>query len=448
MTASTATIATKREYVSSTRQRVMGIVFLIIAAAIWLIFVRGLESDLITRFGLVPGGVDSDLPPWEFRTLTALNAAAFASAFIGAGQLARGFGKRTNAMLGIVALLFVFSFLAWAAAGKSLNLAGLLNTSLSKAVPITLGAMSGILSERAGVVNIAIEGMMLFGAMMAALVASLLRSRCDEALIESVLICGQAEGNLRPYLYIGILAAVLTGMLLAYIHGVFSIKYKIDQIISGTVINIFAVGMTSYISAKFMQEYQFLNNPGTFRPFDVPLLSQIPLLGPIVFRNNIFVYMMFIFMIVIHIGLFYTRWGLRLRSVGEHPRAADTLGINVIRTRYMAVLMSGAMAGFGGAYFTLGSVGRFDEVMTAGRGFIGLAAMIFGNWSPFGAFGAGLLFGFADSLASKLAILSVPIPSQFLLMAPYVATMVVLAGVIGQGHMPAADGQPYSKEGH
>jgi simple sugar transport system permease protein len=220
----------------------------------------------------------------------------------------------------------------------------------------------------------------------------------------------------------------------------------IDQIISGTVINIFSVGITSYISAKFLQAYQNLNNPGTFRPFDIPILADIPVIGPIIFRNNIFVYMMFIFLILIHVGLFYSRWGLRLRSVGEHPRAADTLGINVIRTRYMAVLLSGMMAGFGGAYFTLGSVGRFDEVMTAGRGFISLAAMIFGNWSPFGSFGAGLLFGFADSLASKLAILGVNIPSEFLLMAPYIATMVVLAGVVGRGHMPAADGQPYKKE--
>ena len=155
---------------------------------------------------------------------------------------------------------------------------------------------------------------------------------------------------------------------------------------------------------------------------------------------------MFLFLTLLHIALFFTRWGLRLRSVGEHPKAADTLGINVFRTRYMAVALSGMMAGFGGAYFTLGSVGRFDEVMTAGRGFIGLAAMIFGNWSPIGSFGASLLFGFADSLQSKLAILSVDIPSEILLMAPYIATMVVLAGVIGRGHMPAADGQPYEKE--
>lgn len=155
---------------------------------------------------------------------------------------------------------------------------------------------------------------------------------------------------------------------------------------------------------------------------------------------------MFIFLFVLTFALFSTKWGLRLRAVGEHPKAADTLGINVIATRYMAVLLSGMMAGFAGAYFTLGSVGRFDEVMTAGRGFIGLAAMIFGNWTPFGSFGAGLLFGFADSLASRMAILGLPIPSQFLLMAPYIATMIVLAGVIGRSQAPAADGEPYEKE--
>ena len=151
-------------------------------------------------------------------------------------------------------------------------------------------------------------------------------------------------------------------------------------------------------------------------------------------------------MVVMNVALFQTKWGLRVRAVGEHPKAADTLGINVIKTRYMSVLLGGMVAGFGGAYFTLGSAGRFDEVMTAGRGFIGLAAMIFGNTTPYGSFGAGLLFGFADSLASRMAILNVGIPSEFLLMLPYVATMIVLAGVIGRGHTPAADGVPYEKE--
>jgi len=319
--------------------------------------------------------------------------------------------------------LFIFGFLAWAAADTSLNLAGLLNTSLSKAVPITLGALSGVLCERAGVVNIAIEGMMLAGAMVGALV-----------------------GSISGSLWVGLFAAVLTGAALGLVHAILSIKYLTDQIISGTVINIFAIGITSFISSKFMQVNQSLNDPGIFSPIEIPLLSKIPILGPILFNNNIFIYAMFIFMIVLHIGLFYTRWGLRLRSVGEHPKAADTLGINVFRTRYMAVILGGMMAGFAGGYFTLGSVGRFDEVMTAGRGFIGLAAMIFGNWTPFGSFGAGLLFGFADSMASKLAILGVQIPSQLLGMAPYVATMIILAGVVGRGQMPAADGQPYVKE--
>ncbi|MBE9479919.1 MAG: ABC transporter permease, partial [Chloroflexi bacterium] len=295
--------------------------------------------------------------------------------------------------------------------------------ALSMSVPITLGAPCGVLCERAGIVNIAIEGMMLAAAMVGALV-----------------------GSISGSLWVGLFSAVLTGALLGLVHAILSIKYLTDQIISGTVINIFAGGMTAFISSKFMQINQSLNDPGIFKPIEIPLLSKIPIFGPILFDNNIFIYAMFIFMVVLHVGLFYTRWGLRLRSVGEHPRAADTLGINVFRTRYMAVILGGMMAGFAGGYFTLGSVGRFDEFMTAGRGFIGLAAMIFGNWTPFGSFGAGLLFGFSDSLASKVAILGVQIPSQLLGMAPYVVTMIVLAGVVGRGQMPAADGQPYVKE--
>jgi simple sugar transport system permease protein len=318
--------------------------------------------------------------------------------------------------------MFIFSFLAWGAADGSLNIAGLLRSSLVRSVPITIGALSGVLCERAGVVNIAIEGMMLTGAMMGTLVGSLTN------------------------MWIGLLAAVLVGGLLGLIHAILSIRYKADQIISGTVINIGAVGITSFISAKFLQRYQELNSPGIFPAWEIPALSKIPFIGPIMFDHNLFIYALFFFLILLHVGLFYTRWGLRLRSVGEHPKAADTLGINVFRTRYMAVILGGMMAGFGGGYFTVGSVGRFDEVMTAGRGFIGLAAMIFGNWTPFGSFGAGLLFGFTDSLASKLAILGVAIPSEVLLMAPYIATMIVLAGVVGRGQMPAADGKPYEKE--
>ncbi len=409
--------------VKPTRQRVMGLIFLGLAAAIWLIFSQSTEAGLITTFKLVPGGVESNLPDWQMPTLMTLNLLAIVCAFLGGVQLVRGFGRRTNLVLSIVSALFIFGFLVWAAAGKSMNLTGLLNTALSMSVPITLGAFSGVLCERAGIVNIAIEGMMLAAAMVGALV-----------------------GSISGSLWVGLFAAVLTGALLGLVHAVLSIKYLTDQIISGTVINIFAGGMTAFISSKFMQVNQSLNDPGIFKPIEIPLLSKIPIFGPILFDNNIFIYAMFIFMVVLHIGLFYTRWGLRMRSVGEHPKAADTLGINVFRTRYMAVILGGMMAGFAGAYFTLGSVGRFDEFMTAGRGFIGLAAMIFGNWTPFGSFGAGLLFGFSDSLAAKVAILGIQIPSQLLGMAPYVVTMIVLAGVVGRGQMPAADGQPYVKE--
>jgi simple sugar transport system permease protein len=360
-----------------------------------------------------------------------INALASVSALVGGFQLARGFGRFTNLVLGLVAGLFIFSFLSWAAAGTAINLAGLLRSTLIRAIPITLGALSGILCERSGVVNIAIEGMMLSAAMMAALVGSL-----------------AADWVGRPAnLWIGLLAGVITGGLLAAVHALLSIKYKTDQIVSGTVINIFSIGVTSFVSAKFLAQYRELNSPGIFPAWRIPLLADIPFIGPILFNQNLFFFVLVFLLVVLHFGLFYTRWGLRMRSVGEHPRAADTLGINVFRTRYMSVILGGMVAGIGGAYFTVGSVGRFDEVMTAGRGFIGLAAMIFGNWNPFGAMGAGLLFGFADMLASNLAILGVKIPSEFLLMAPYVATMIVLAGVVGRGQMPAADGQPYEKEG-
>ncbi|MBA4386295.1 MAG: ABC transporter permease, partial [Anaerolinea sp.] len=232
------------------------------------------------------------------------------------------------------------------------------------------------------------------------------------------------------------------------IHAVLSIKYKINQIISGTVINIFATGITSYLSSKFLQktDYQFLNEPGIFPQVEIPLLSKIPFIGPILFHHNIYVYAMVILVFFLTFMLFKTRWGLRVRAVGEHPKAADTLGINVFKTRYMAVILGGMMAGFAGTYFSLGSSGRFDEVMTAGRGFIGLAAMIFGNYTPVGSMGAGLLFGFFDSLSVKASLLQVPIPSEFLGMVPYLATIIVLAGVVGRGHIPAADGEPYEKE--
>ena len=421
MTGKTETIYNKKR-ITPTRRIVTGIVFLVISAMIYLLISRTTEAGLLTTFKMIPAGTDQEIPDWVFPSLPLINALAGMSLVAGGYQLARGFRKQTNRVIGLVSAFFVIAFLVWATADASMNLAGLFRSALVKAVPLTFGALSGVLCERSGVVNIAIEGMLLTGAFVSALVGSLTN------------------------IYVGLIAAVLAGGLLAAVLAVLAIKYKTDQIIAGTIINIFATGITSFLSARFLQVYQDLNDPGRFPAFDIPILSKIPFIGPILFEHNMFVYALYIFLIIITIGLYYTRWGLRTRSVGEHPKAADTLGINVFRTRYLSVILGGFMAGFGGAYFTLGSVGRFDEVMTAGRGFIGLAAMIFGNWNPIGSFSAGLLFGFFDALASKLAILNIAIPSEIMLMFPYLATMIFLAGMVGRGQMPAADGQPYEKE--
>ena len=414
----------KLETVSPLWRYGMGVFFLLLAALILFVFLRSVDVGVQTRFVMTPGGItQGTLPDWVLDARTTLLILAGLIAVAGGYQLGRGFAKLTNTVLAIVMLLFVFGFLVWAAAGKSLNLAGMLGNAIQLSVPIVLGAFSGVLCERAGVVNIAIEGMMLMAAMVGALV-------------------GAVSGSM----WVGLLAAVASSVLLAWVHAVLSIKYKINQIISGTVINIFATGFTSYISAKFLQVYEHLNKTAIFPRWAIPGLADIPLIGPLFFNTTLFVYLMFIILIVLQVALFSTRWGLRLRSVGEHPKAADTLGINVTRTRYMAVLLGGVVAGLGGAYFTLGSVGRFDEMMTAGKGFIGLAAMIFGNWTPLGALGAGMMFGFADTLGSKLSILGSTIPPQFMSMLPYITTMIVLAGVVGRGQAPAADGVPYEKE--
>jgi ABC-type uncharacterized transport system permease subunit len=410
--------------ISPTRQRVMGVVEIAFALLMLFIFTLKVQAGQVATFVMTPGGITQGVAgDWLVPALGTLIGLTVAAFLLGLAQLVRGFGRWTNAILGVVVGLFVFGFLTWATAGKSLNLAGMLSASVLLAVPIILGAFSGLLCERAGVVNIAIEGMMLMAAMVGALV-----------------------GSVTANMWIGLLAAILSSMLLALIHAVLSIRYKINQIISGTVINIFATGLTSFLSSKFLQTYQELNNPPIFPRVPIPFLADIPVLGPLFFNTNLFVYLMFILLVVIQVTLFYTRWGLRVRAVGEHPKAADTLGINVFRTRYMAVLLGGLVAGIGGAFFTLGSVGRFDEAMTAGKGFIGLAAMLFGNYVPLGAFGAGLLFGFTDSMATKLTILGTGIPIQLMAMAPYITTMVVLAGVVGRGQVPAADGEPYEKE--
>jgi general nucleoside transport system permease protein len=403
----------------------LGVFCLLVAGLIAIVLAGGATPDQVTKLGLNPGAESQAIhvPDVVVPTRVSLWVLAALSAFVGGWQLARGF-KGVGLPVAIVAFALAFAFVIWAAKGRSISLVGMLSGSVLGAIPILLGALSGCLCERAAVVNIAIEGMMLTAAMIAAIV-----------------------GTVSHSLALALVSAMLASGVLAMALAVLSIKFKVDQIISGTVINIFAVGLTSYFSRKFLADNSAaLNSPEIFRPVSIPILSKIPIIGPMFFEVNVIVYLAFLLVIAVHVMLFYTRWGLRTRAVGEHPLAADTLGINVYRTRYINVLLGGLVAGVGGAFFTIGSVGGFDKAMTAGKGFIGLAALIFGKWTPFGAFGSSLIFGFTDSLQTKLQILQIPIPSGFLLMLPYLVTMIVLAGVVGRAVSPAADGKPYEKQ--
>ena len=288
-----------------------------------------------------------------------------------------------------------------------------------------LGALAGILCERTGVINVAIEGQFLAGAFAGALGASVSAS-----------------------LGVGVLSAMVAGGLMGALLAVFAIRYLVNQVVLGVVLNAFALGITGFgFDALMASDPATYNEPGFFSPIAIPLLSDIPVIGPVFFNVNIIVYLTYVLIIVIDVALFRTRWGLRTRAVGEHPKAADTVGIKVLRTRYRNVIMGGVVAGLGGAFLTIGTIGGFTKDISSGKGFIALAAVIFGKWSPRGAVGAALLFGFADALQSLLSVAGtpVPIPSNFLLMLPYLATLFAVAGLVGKVSAPAADGQPYTK---
>jgi ABC-type uncharacterized transport system permease subunit len=346
---------------------------------------------------------------------------------LGVWQIARGFSRRATPWLaGIAFLGFMIAFLCWVSArstGTTIDVVGLLQNSIALAVPLILGALAGVLCERSGVINVAIEGQMLAGAWAAALVGSLTSS------------------------YLGLVGAAVAGGLMGALLAVFSIKYLVNQVVLGVVLNVFALGLTGFFYDAFMQpNANTLNSPKVLADIHLPVLSHIPVLGPLLFQANIVVYLAYVLIIVIDVMLFRTRWGLRTRAVGEHPKAADTLGIKVLAMRYRNVILGGAVAGLGGAYFTVGAVGAFSKNITSGNGFIALAALIFGRWSPRGAVGAALLFGFASALQTMLSITVPGIPSNFLAMLPYLATILAVAGLVGRVRAPAADGEPYVKE--
>ena len=322
-----------------------------------------------------------------------------------------------------VLVCFLLSLLCWADAGAiPLNVIIISQGTLTESIPLILGALAGCLCERSGVINIAIEGQLLFGAFTAAIVAS-------------------AFGGLWAGLVAGSLAGGLVGVLLA----VFAISFLTDQIVLGVILNVLVLGMTDYLYDRLMSQNPDYNTGITFGSIKIPGLSQIPIIGPIFFDSNVFLYITYVAIIVIQVALFSSRWGLRVRAVGEHPTAADTVGISVLWIRYRNVILGGLVAGIGGAYLTIGSVGSFIPDISSGFGYIALAALIFGRWTPLGALTAALLFGFCEEMALVLPTVNPVLPAPIMNMAPYVATIIAVAGLVGKVRPPKADGQPYVK---
>ncbi|MCC9195525.1 ABC transporter permease [Arthrobacter sp. zg-Y820] len=329
-------------------------------------------------------------------------------------------------LIAMFAVFFIAAFLTWSvgsARSPSVAVYGLLAGSFTLAFPLIFGALSGVLCERSGVVNIAIEGQLLFGAFAAA-------------------VAGTLSGNA----FVGLFAAAVAGVLVSLVLAVFSIKYIVNQVIVGVVLNVLVSGLTGFLfSTVLSTDPAKWNSPPRLPSIRIPFLADIPIIGPILFDQSVIGYLMYIAVAGIYFGLFHTRWGLRTRAVGEHPKAADTLGVNVNRMRFLNVLAAGAVAGVGGAFFTLVSVSSFNRDMTSGQGYIALAALILGRWNPIGALFAALLFGFASNLQSVLSLLGTPVPNQFLAMLPYLVTIFVVAGVVGKSRGPAASGIPYIK---
>lgn len=417
-----------------TRLRVIAMVLIVLGVFIFF-QAGGMDSSLITTLTFESTSAGETPSVGNIQVPTAGYLTVIGILFVVTGGLNLADRPQQNwrrASLGLMALcglLFIPTIIIAAAAGNETNLTTIIAESLRLATPLAIGAMAGIWCERAGIVNIAIEGMMLFAACFGFTALFFLRS---------------TPLPLETAQLLAVIIGVLSGGLIALLHGWLSITFRTDQIVSGTVINILAVGVTSFVR----REYLLSTEAGAAKlgNFAIPVLSELPVIGDAIFTNQPIFFMMFVMLAFTHIVMFNTRWGLRTRAVGEHPHAADTLGINVNRTRWTNVFISGMIAGLAGAWFSLEATGSFNDGMTRGAGFIALAAMIFGKWTPIGAFGAALLFGFSDSLGIRLQIMDVGFPVQFLQMVPYAVTIIVLAGFIGRASPPKAVGQPYVKE--
>jgi ABC-type uncharacterized transport system permease subunit len=394
------------------RARNLGIVYLILAA----VTAWRLTSHAGTATFNLSGGRSFGVAAAPLAWIVAASLAV-----MGGVQLARGLGRWQSAALAAAAIVFIFTLLAWAAAPNSFAFVGMLTQGITYSTPLIFGAMAGIMCERSGIVNIAIEGLLLSGAFTSALVGSVVS------------------------FWVGVAAAVVVGALFAWLLAWLAIRFKVDQVIVGFFVNFFVLGLTSFLGNRILSVDEAYNQVRTLKSLNIPLLHKIPVIGRILFEQTIFVYIAFALVFVLAWAFASTRWGLRTRAIGEHPRAADTLGVNVNRLRYANVIAAGGVAGFGGAWWTA-NVGRFNENITNGRGFIALAVVIVGRWSPTGALVGALVFGFFDAMESKLSFLKTGIPGEFIQMTPYLATIIVVAGFVGRSRAPRAAGQPYESQ--
>ena len=404
------------------RQR-RGIISMSVMVLLFFIvfYLNSNKTEEIT-FGFILGEEWKFINEWKIESKTgALLFIGFA--IIGVLISYRQFQRDKKLTLGVYlfGLGSIMSFLCWTAAGKFIPFTGLLQGAIMLSVPLIFGSMAGLLCEKSGVINIAIEGQLLFAAFVSAVVASITQS-----------------------VFLGLISAPIAGSLISLILAFFSIRFQVDQVILGFVINVLVLGLTSFFYTTLLIPYEDRwNVGGSFSTLPIPLLSKIPIIGPTLFNQTIIVYLMYAFIIFIQIALFKTKWGLRTRAIGEVPVAADSVGVDVNKLRFRNVMLAGLVAGTGGAYFTVGTIGPFSQSMTAGAGFIALACLIFGKWTPRGAILAALFFGFANNLQGNLSIIGVSIPSEFMLMIPYIATIIAVSGVVGRVRAPAADGIPY-----
>lgn len=394
------------------RSRNLGITYLILAAVAAVFLSRRAGSATFRLDGGRSFGLAAQPLAWF----------AVASLAVLAGiQLWRGFGSWNNIVLALGTVVMFMTFLTWAAAGRDFSLIGMLAAGVKFATPLIFGACAGIICEKSGVINIAIEGLLLNGAFTSTLVGSV------------------------SSFWVGVLVATITSALFALLLGWLAIRFKVDQVIVGFFINFFVLGMTSFLSSRLLTEHQNWNDVPTLGVWKIPLLHKIPVIGPIFFEQTIFVYLAFALVAVMTWFMYRTRWGLRTLAIGEHPKAADTVGINVNRLRYRNVMIGGAIAGFGGSWWSA-DVGRFNENITSGKGFIALAVVIIGRWQPVGALIAALVFGLSDAVADKLSLLDTGIPGEFISMTPYLATIIVVCGFVGRSRGPAAAGKPYDSQ--